>query len=202
MKPIGDKILVSVNLTQKSDADVVTGGGLRLYMNLNFGHDQKHVAPNTATVVNPGRYDDLIPGDKVICHHNSFNRPLRNDKLWELFGDTGVKIGGESVFALEYGMVQCRIVDGNPMPLRGYVLVNRIDKPVETFLDVPDTARGTHKNQFEVVSVGPGCDGIEPGMTIVTYEKSDVTIEYIHDNKQFTAVRVKYDDILAINEMA
>jgi hypothetical protein len=191
MKPIRNKVLLSVNLSQTSDFEYITDGGLELWGNKAFGFDNKITAPVLATVVNPGTETAIKVGDTVVCHHNSFNRNL-NDK-GDLFGDTGEMIGKESVFALESHFIYFRLDDkGNPHPLSGYVVAERIPMEYDSNVIIPDSVITDIHNQFKWVSGGDGLDGI-----LITYTKSDVTVNYTYKKKQKSFVRIKVADILA-----
>jgi len=206
MKPVRNKIIVSVNMSQKNNFEFVTDGGLQLWGNKDFGFDGKKTQPVLTTIISTGDKPlGLLPQDVVICHHNTFRREVGKGYM---HGDTGVKTPkGEAVFAIEPHQIQCRVdpSTGDPLPLQGFVLVERI--PIEyrsSIIVTPDHDQYI-PNQFKVVAAGGGVDEyadvvINPGDIIITYEKSDYDIEYVYDMKMKSAVRVKYADVLAISK--
>ena len=200
MKAIRGKILVEVDMGQKSDFEYETPGGLRLWGNKDFGWNQITTAPVVSTVIDPGGMNGLNPGDNVLSHHNSFNREVGKSGSGNYHGDTGVRHGKKHVFGLEHGMVYFRIGDdGEPYPLDDWMICERVPREyaVEGIV-IPDSVTHYYPNLLKVIRVGPNCPGVNPGDTVVTYNNSGVDVEYTHDFKNKTAVRCQYDTVLGI----
>jgi len=207
-KAIGSKVLVAVNLSQKNNFEFETEGGLRLWTNKDFGYDGKVTQPVLARVLAVGhKVSDLSYNDIIVCHHNTFRREVNNGYM---HGDTGEKTpDNESIFAIEPYLIQCRVDpdSGNPVPLAGFALVERISIVHDTKLVVAVDSNEYIPNQFRVVKAGGGKGetadiAVTPGDIVITYEKSDYDIEYTYKLKPRSAVRVKYTDILAISKKA
>jgi hypothetical protein len=181
-------------MSQRNDYEIDFLGG-SMYMNSDFGFDYKQAKPVVAKVLQD--FGQFKEGDIVICHHNSFNRTSGG---WN-YGDTGEKVEGEAVFVLEESMVQMKIVDGEAFPVRGFLTVERIDKEVKTDLVVPDSFKKKEEMRFKVLRVGEDCLGIEEGMTIFAYKKSDYELPYVWNGKIKTAIRVDYNDVLGYENL-
>lgn len=205
MKSVGKQILVSVDLEQRSDYEIELGSGIRLWTNSKFGTDQKTVAPTVATVVHAGVHKFLYPGDRILCRHNTFNAVVNANG--DLLGDTGVvdivSVGDVvrrlHTFSIGLGAIIAKInTDGQLIPLPGWLIVKPVDITPESSLEIPDTARRVSTNTYDVVYPGPDCEGVLPGMRIITYDKSGVEVVYTHKAKPMRAYRCRYDDVLAI----
>lgn len=203
MKPLKNKIIVAVDLRQKSDYEIETDGGLKLWTNSDFGHDGNVKNPVVATVVSPGRHTDVQAGDNILCHYHTFNMmqdPSGQDES-SLLGFTGVKDDRGWIFAIERSLVLFKVSkDGNPEPLDGFIAAERIKNEYDSDIIIPDSAIKTIENQFRAVKVGPGCDGIKDGDILVTYKKADVSVNYTFKKKQKSFVRIKAGDVLAVSK--
>lgn len=188
--------LVSVNLNQKNDYEIEIAGGQKLWVNSDFGPNGRETNSVVATVESDNPELELVKGDYILCHHNSFRR--KQDSY--LYGSLGIKNGGgKDIFSLENFFIYCKMSpDGKAIPLKGFIVCSRIEDKVDTFLEVPDTAKKNYNNMFYVESVGEGCDGIEPGQTIIAYKNSDYEILYSFNMKLRSTIRVRYDDVVAI----
>jgi hypothetical protein len=200
MRATRGKVLVKVNMSQKSDYEFVTPGGLRLWANSDFGTNQHEVAPTVCVVVDPGGLRDLSPGDVVVCHQNTFNSVV-NDK-GALLGDTGEQDGRLRVFAVDERRVLLKLdKDLNPIPLEGWMVVERIEhRPESDTLYIPDTAVKPVHNRLRVLAISQGCEGVEPGDEVVVYDKSGVDCVFNYNGVKKTVVRCRYDNVLAVME--
>jgi hypothetical protein len=200
MKPLQNKILVAVDLRQKSDYEFETDGGLVLWCNSKFGFDNKVSSPVIARVVSPGKHTDVAEGDYVLCNHNTFNMlqdPSGEDED-SLLGFTGIKDDRGWIFSINRSWIYFKVgSDGNPVPLSGFVVAERIPMEYDTIIEIPDSLKTNYKNQFRAIAVGPDCDGVSVGDIIITYEKSDVEVNYTFNRKNVSFVRIKMENILA-----
>ena len=197
MKPIRSNVLVEVDMSQKSDYEIVLPSGLRLWMNSDFGWNEQQTKPNLATVLDPGQNHGLVPGDRIVTHHNCFSKVVNEGYL---LGDTGVKNGSKSVFSIDPGMIHFRIEpDGKLMPVGSWMIVEPIAVKEETFLIVPDSVVKVHDNMYKVLEAGDNDMGIENGDVVITYAKSGVPV-IIHGETKVTIYRCKHDNVLAVME--
>jgi hypothetical protein len=196
MKPIRNKVLVRVDMSQKSGYEIVTPGGLKLYMNSDFGFNGHNTNPNLATVVEPNGMPGLEVGDTVVCMYNTFRMEVANGYL---LGDTGVDDGGR-IFAISPDLIQLKIVDGVPRAVGEYMIVETIEAVPDTFLFVPDSVVKVHDNMFRVVDPGVNDMGIVEGDTIVTYNKSGIPVIFNAGGTKIEITRVRHGDILAVME--
>jgi len=206
LKTFKDKILVMVDLLQKSDQMLETDGGLKLWTNQDWGFDGKTTKPVVATVYrDTSKKVGLMAGDVIICHHNTFEKMVSKDYK---YGDTGVTIYEEgrtyNIFSINESEIQCRIDEqsGKAYPMPGFMLVERIAIHYPTnYIITPHTDKYID-NQFKVIKPGTGEVKFKAGQVVITYPKSDYTINYNYRGKQFTVVRVKHSDVLATSEVA
>lgn len=189
-----NRILVSVNMSQRNDYEIDLAGS-KLYMNSDFGFDYKTAKPVMATVRQDAK--GFNEGDIILCHHNAFNRTSNG---WN-YGDLGEKVDGEVLFVLEENMVYLKIVKGEALPVRGFVTVERIMQKYNGLIEIPDSAKKKEEMKFKVLRVGEDCLGIEEGMVIFAYKKSDYEMTYVWEGKTRTAVRVDYNDILGYENL-
>lgn len=193
MKPLKNKVLVSVNLTQKSDYEIELTKGVNLWMDSNFGADGRITNPCIATVVHPGGTEGLLKDDIILCHHNTFNMGAISGNL---LGDTKEKDEkGYSLFVIDPNLIYIRIREGEFTPLDGYMIVERIKKEQDSVIIKPDS---NEPNRFKVVKAGVGCDPVKEGDIVVCFKYSDYEIEYNLDKKKRSVIRVKIDDVLGI----
>ena len=195
--PVGDKVILAVDMKQKSDFEFTTEGGLRLWGNTDFGHDEKKTRPTIAEVV-ASRHDDLLAGDVVLCHHHTFSREVNNGYL---LGDMDTDTeDGRQLFAIERALIHFKVgANGEAIPLSGFITALRIERKYEgvAHVVIPESVVTTYANQFRVLEVGPDCEGVEPGDVVIAYPKSDYKMEYTYNGRMRTCIRIKYSDILA-----
>jgi hypothetical protein len=194
MKPIRKRVLVKVDMNQKSGYEITTPGGLRLYMNSDFGFNGHMTNPNLATVVDPNGMKGLMAGDTVVCMYNTFRMEVAKGYL---LGDTGVEDGGR-VFAIEPDLIQLKLVDGVPKAVGGYMIVEPIEATPDTFLFIPDSVVKVYDNRFKVLDAGVNDMGIVDGDTIVTYNKAGIPVIFNAGGNKVEITRVRHADILAV----
>ena len=197
------QIILGVNMTQKSDYEIELVPGVKIWMNSNFGTDKRITEPVVAVVKGlPPNETGLAVNDVVVCHHNAFNRIVGDGMK---FGDTGYTDGdGLRYFTIGQDMVYFKIdADGEPYPLSGYLIIDRIDMPVDTMLEIPDTAKKTFPNKFRIKKVPEGFTEFSVGDVVYGYKYSDYEMIYNYRGKKKAVIRMKVDDVLGIvNDVA
>lgn len=192
MKPLKSKVLVSVNLNQKSSYEVELAEGLTIWMDSNFGADGRIASPTIATVVETD-LKGLLKGDIILCHHNTFNMGSISGNL---VGDTGVKDeNGHSLFVINTDFIYIRIRNGKLLPMEGYMIVERIKKENKSVII---QEMGNEPTRFKVIDTGEGCEPVKNGDVIYCFKYSDYEIEYNLNKKKHSVIRVKIDDVLGI----
>jgi hypothetical protein len=198
--PLANKVLVSVNLHQKDDAEIELIPGVKIWINHDFGVDGKVTQPSLAVVRKVGSNVAGIYGnDVILCHHNTFRSIVANGYR---LGDLGMKDeNGLDIFSIPPSFIHLKLdAEGNPYPLSGYFLVERVPYEVATDLVVPDSAKKNYKNKFKVLEVYEGSATVKKGDMIITHVMSDYEIHYNWKSKDRVAIRVKEDDVLAIGD--
>ncbi len=194
MHPLKSKVLVSVNLTQKSDYEIELIEGVNIWMDSNFGADGRIASPSVAMVVEPGEsVEGLLKGDFILCHHNAFNMGSLSGNL---VGNTGEKDeNGFALFVINPDMIYIRIREGVLMPMDGYMIAERIKQEQKSVIIVES------KNEpcrFKVLNVGEGCEPVKEGDIVHCFKFSDYEIVYNLDKKRHSVIRIKIDDVLGI----
>lgn len=214
MKPLlrHNKILLSVNASQKDDYLITLPSGVQIWMRSNYGFDGKQTKPVLAKVYSvPDDVKDLTAGDFVLAHYNTFKRYVTEDYL---YGDTGEKDSeGLAIFSVEMAMIYLKLDEqGNAYPLPGYTTVERVPEVIKTSLILPETcADKTHMTMFKVVNYGgpaPKMGLIEaeeeidiaPDDIIICYKHSDLQINYTWLNESRSVIRVRNADINAVSK--
>lgn len=198
MIPLNNKILVAVDLTQKEQYDYELAEGIDIVMRQDYGFDNKVAKPVLARVVKSTKgYEMLQQGDMVLCHHNTF---VMEQYPGYMLGSLEEKdSNGHNLFVIDPSMIYLKFdpytLHASPLP--GNMIVERVEKKIDTFLIIPDSAKKTDPNIFKVIEPGPGCD-IEAGEIIYCYKHSDVEVHFNYQKKIFKVIRVRYTDVLGI----
>lgn len=211
MKPLKNKLIVAVNLSEKDDYEVTLKSGLKLFMRSNYGYDGRETNPVIAKVIAVGDgITDVNPDDILLVHYNSFKRVVtyapNGSEL--LLGDMGIKQDGLSLFCLEYTFAWMKLDEqGNPIPLNNLLVVETIDKPelvseVITLLNLNPVDKSYIPNTFKVVRAGVNCQYVRDGDTVICYDKSNLLIKYTFNTEMRQCYRMQYSDVLAIKQEA
>jgi hypothetical protein len=164
MKPCNNKILVSVNHSQKESIEI--GGGLFSLAN-EYESNYREKSPVICTVIEG---NDLVSkGDVLLCHHNLFYLPspyhIQDDLFSVPFGKT--------LFAKVYS-------DGTLEPICGNMLCDRVD--IETTIPLPPEQRKKHIDR--VVVKNPGWTMYKKEQLLFTRPHSYYEIVYNFSGKE------------------
>ncbi len=136
MTPTNDKILVSVNMTQKSEMKV---GEVSLKMAHNFNTNFREKSPVICKVEEGNEY--VREGQVLIAHHNLFYEPSPHLLEGNLFAIPFNK----TLFAILH-------LDGSLSPICGNVLCDRVE--IETTLPLPPELRKQYIDRVTVTDGG------------------------------------------------
>jgi co-chaperonin GroES (HSP10) len=198
MTPLNHKILVAVDLTQKEEYDYQLAEGIDIVMRQDYGFDNKVAKPVLARVVQSAPGYALQPGDAVLCHHNTF---VMEQYPGYMLGSLEEKDEyGHSLFVIDPSMIYLKLDTDTQQvqPLPGNLIVERVEKKIDTFLIVPDSAKKTDPNIFRVIQAGPECDSVQNGDIIFCYKHSDIEVHFNYNKKIYKVIRVRYTDVLGI----
>lgn len=200
MTPLKNKILVSVNMNQKSDYEIEVGG-LILWVDSNWGADNRISKPTVARVESVGAgVNGLKSGDLVLCHHNAFAGGAVSGALP---GDTGEKDGkGNRLVVINAGMVYVKLdKDLKAFPMDGYLTAERVKKEEYSGLIItPEIAVKNDTHRFKVLEVGIGCEPVKKNDTVICFKHADYEINYNLNKKLYSVIRIRIDDVLAIEK--
>lgn len=197
MKATRDKILVEVDLDQKSDYEIYLGNtGQKIYMNSDFGLNGRETNSVVAKAICDHDELGIKENDYILCHHNTFKMVV---SYGYLYGDTGMRNGKKKIFSIDKDKVNCKIdPNGDAIPIKGYNICKRIEESPETFLEMPDSVKKTNENIFQLVIVEPENPlGLPENCKIIAKKYADYEILYNFEYKLKSAIRVKSEEILA-----
>lgn len=158
MRPVNNRIIVSVNMKQK---DTMRLGNIEVMMALPFEVNHREKSPVIAKVEEGNKL--LKPGSIIICHHNHFYPPSPYF-LYESYFSIPVN---HTIFARMGN-------DGSLMPVYGNILGEKID--IETTLPLPPEQRQQYKDRIRVVN-GIGTE-YQQGQLLFTKPSAPYDIVY------------------------
>ena len=204
MRPIGKNIIVKIDTGQKNDYEIELSPGNKIWINSDFGFNGRETNCVLATVLYAPDYTNLKEGDEVLCHHNAFKRTVANGYLYGYTGITKRENGRiYDIFRIEMTMVFCKVDnDGNAVPLEGMLIAEKVMKEQQLsskLIEIPDSAKTSYPNIFKAIRVYDGCPDIKEGDGLICFINSGYEILYSYNYKLKSAIRIKYDDVLAIS---
>lgn len=173
IKPVNNKVLVSVNLEQK---DYFSIGSTKLKNAISFAVNYRERSP-TIAFVEQGN-DILHAGDLLLTHHNLFQMPSPYHLYDDLFSVPFSKV----LFAKIYS-------NGDIAPLCGNLICKKIEKP--TSIPVPNPEY--YINKYEVLD--GGWTKFKEGDVVLTRPYSGYEIVYILNGEEKRVVKVDSDMI-------
>lgn len=146
MRPVDNRILVKVNMSQKDKFKI---GDIEMTAALLFENNYRERSPVIAEVING---NEIMPNNSIIiCHHNHFYSPspyFISDNLFSIpFNKTIFGILNE---------------DGEINPMCGNIICQRL--PVEYAMPVPVEEQKTHIDRALVIN--PGDEPYQPRQLI------------------------------------
>jgi hypothetical protein len=187
------KIIVAVDLQQRSNY-MIKYGSLELWMDSSFGEDGKHTNPQLAEVVSVGEgVEGLLPGMQVLCHYNTFTGEIKNGYLFGSHEEKDAQ--GRSLFTINPSRVRCYLdAEGMPVPVKGFLLVNRIKEQTKSSLIIPEVAEKEETVWFIVMKANEGLP-YKTGDLVLGYKYADVVFKYTINKTPVECIVVKEDDV-------
>lgn len=179
MKPLNHKILVSVNIKQKSrmkvgEVEIMTAG--------IFDANGRYKNPTVAQVVTGNRF--LKEGDVLLCHHNLFATPSPYQVQ-------------DGLFSVPFSSVLFAKIDkeGVIEPICGNLICKRI--PCKNNEHLPVELQKTEDKIYEVVNSGWEKD-YQKGDIIGTRTHAGYDIIYLVNGIEHTVTKVESSQICGI----
>ena len=188
--PLNDCVFVQ---REKNTKDEVEVGGKKLFVDTSW-YEYDHVIQHATVRYVPKRISsyfktemELIPGDKVYCHH--FIADKKNI----------IEIYDEKLSRMNYGMLYVRVRDGKVHMLADWVLVEIVkdkEEELKTNSGIWLKTQEEKKEQIgkvKYVNSKSIDDGFKPGDTVMFIKDADYEME-VEGEKLY---RMRNQDILA-----
>jgi co-chaperonin GroES (HSP10) len=208
-KTLRGEILVVVDKEDKYSHQI-EGTDIKLFIDKDFGWNERE-----KNAVNAVVYADnpigLKEGTRIVCWHNSF----ADHKLVQVIQSKDESVYGGYKKVYIYTINPKNIFfyfdeDGNPIPMPGYILAERIYKKAKTSaLILTDLSDEKENNRVLVTNVGKICDtnsnekvyesNIKPNDIVIIETMADYEVVYADKGREHRLIRVKTDDIIAID---
>lgn len=178
MIPVNNKIIVSVNLSQK---DTMVVNGITLSTALKFETNYREKSPTIAQVVEGN--NSLKEGEILLTHHNLFQMP----SPYHLY---------DNLFAIPYSKVLFAKInnDGGIIPICGNLICNRI--LIKSHLPIPAGYQKTYDKMYEVSLSSLG--KYSEGDIIFTRPSAGYDIVYIWNGIEKRITKVDSDQICGV----
>lgn len=178
IKPVNDKIIVSVDMRQK---DTMMIGDIEVKMAQLFETNFREKSPVIAKVVDGNDY--IRSGYVIICHHNHYMPP----SPYFLFENLYSIPTNNTIFAILKD-------DGKLSAVYGNVLGDRID--IDTFLPVPDNQRKKYHDRILITD--PGDTKYKEGRVIITRPHAPYDIVYNFGGRVMRKTKVNSEMIVGV----
>lgn len=178
MNATNNKILVSVNLSQKEQISI----GDSIFKTAGqFDTNYRERSPTIATVITGN--ETVSGGDILLCHHNLFYLP----SPYHLY---------DNVYSIPFSQVLFAKVlqDGSLLPICGNVLVDRI--PIKTIIPLPIEQQKTHISKYKVNN--PGYTKYQKEDIIFTRPNAGYTIVYVYNGTEYRVNKVDSSQICGL----
>jgi co-chaperonin GroES (HSP10) len=204
-KTLRGEILVVVDKEDKYSHQI-EGTDIKLFIDKDFGWNEREKNAVNATV-----YSDtdigLKEGTRIVCWHNSF----ADHKLVQTIQSKDESVYGGYKKVYIYAVSPKNIFfyfddNGEPKPMPGYILAERIYKKAKTSaLVLTDLSDEKENNHVIVTNIAEKRDekvyesNIKPNDIVIIETMADYEVVYADKGREHRLIRVKVDDIIAID---
>ena len=204
-KPLRGEIVVVVDKEDKY-SHTIEGTDIKLFIDKDFGWNERE-----KNAVNAVVYADnpigLKEGTRIVCWHNSFADHNLVSTIQTK--DDSVYGGYKKVYI--YTVRPKNIFfyfddNGEPAPMPGYILAERIYKKAKTSaLVLTDLSDEKENNRVLVTKVANNSDEkvseqyIKPNDIVIVETMADYEVVYADKGREHRLIRVKEEDIIAID---
>jgi hypothetical protein len=197
-KPIRGELIVIVDKEDKY-THTIAGTDIKLFIEKDFGWNEREKNAVNAVVKDPGK-TKLKEGTRIVCWHNSFTEHSLIDTIQT---DEDSVYGGKKklqVHILRPDKIFFYIENGNPVPMDGYLLVDRIYyKPIAKSIILTDINEQKENNRVVVKGTPSGYELCSIGDVLITETMADYEVVYAHEGREHRIIRIKEQDIMAID---
>ena len=200
-KPLRGEIVVVVDKEDKYSHQI-EGTDIKLFIDKDFGWNEREKNAVNATVYadNP---TGLKEGTRIVCWHNSFADHNLVNTITTL--EDSVYGGKKKVYI--YTVRPKNIFfyfddDGNPTPMPGYILAERIYKKAKTSaLLLTDLSDEKENNRVVVTNIANNVTDclFKKGDIVIIETMADYEVVYADKGREHRLIRVKEEDIIAVD---
>jgi co-chaperonin GroES (HSP10) len=200
-KPLRGEIVVVVDKEDKYSHQI-EGTDIKLFIDKDFGWNEREKNAVNATVYadNP---TGLKEGTRIVCWHNSFADHNLVNTITTI--EDSVYGGKKKVYI--YTVRPKNIFfyfddDGNPTPMPGYILAERIYKKAKTSaLLLTDLSDEKENNRVVVTNIANNVTdcSFKKGDIVIIETMADYEVVYADKGRENRLIRVKEEDIIAID---
>ena len=197
-KPLRSELLVIVDKEDKY-IHQIAGTDIKLFIDKDFGWNEREKNAVNAVVENPGK-TELSKGTRIVCWHNSFTEHSLVDTIET---EQESVYGGKKklyVHTLRENKIFFYLDNGIPVPMKGFLLVNRIYyKPQTETLILTEVNEQKENNRVVVTAVPYGYEDCKVGDILIVETMADYEVVYSDNNQEHRLIRIKEEDIIAID---
>lgn len=204
-KPLRNELLVVVDKEDKY-SHKIEGTDITLFIDKDFGWNEREKNAVNATVYHPG-VSSLPEGTRIVCWHNSFGDHNLVSTIQTK--DDSVYGGYKKVYIYNVNIKHVFFYfdeHGNPTPMPGYILAERIYKKAKTSeILLTELSDEKENNHVLVTNVAENSDekvyesNIKPNDIVIIETMADYEVVYADKGREHRLIRVKTDDIIAID---
>ena len=197
-KPLRGELLVVVDKEDKY-IHQIAGTDIKLFIDKDFGWNEREKNSVNAVVENPGQ-TGLSKGTRIVCWHNSFTEHSMVDAIET---EEESVYGGKKklyVHTLRENKIFFYLDNGIPVPMKGFLLVNRIYyKPKAESIILTDVNEQKENNRVVVTAIPADYDVCKVGDVVIVETMADYEVVYADNNQEHRLIRIKEEDIIAID---
>lgn len=208
-KPLRGEIVVVVDKEDKYSHQI-EGTDIKLFIDKDFGWNEREKNAVNAVVYQENHLG-LKEGTRIVCWHNSF----ADHNLVQTIQtkDESVYHGYKKVYIYTVNPKNIFFYfddNGEPTPMPGYILAERIYKKAKVSnLILTDLSDEKEQNRVLVAKVAENWDKnsnqkvselpFKPNDIVIMETMADYEVVYADKGKEHRLIRVKVDDIIAID---
>lgn len=197
-KPLRGELLVVVDKEDKY-THTIAGTDIKLYIEKDYGWNEREKNSVNA-VVKYGAATKLSEGTPIVCWHNSFTEHTLVDTIDT---DEDSIYGGKKklyVHTLRPDRVFFYIQEGKPVPMDGYLLVDRIYyKPKSETIVLTEVSEQKEQNRVVVTGTPLGHETFSIGDILIVETMADYEVVYAYEGREHRIIRIKEYDVMAID---
>jgi co-chaperonin GroES (HSP10) len=204
-KPLRNELLVVVDKEDKY-SHTIEGTDIKLFIDKDFGWNEREKNAVNATVHHPG-VSSLKEGTRIVCWHNCFGDHNLVDTITT--NEDSVYGGHKKLYVYKVNQKHVFFYfdeDGEPTPMPGFLLVDRIYKRAKTSEIILTELNDEKEQNHVVVSKVANISNenveeqyIKPNDIIIIETMADYEVVYSDKGREHRIIRVKEEEVIAVD---